>query len=228
VRLYLEGQWRELVGLRAFRQAHALPADFGLSRFAPKHDDGLAHLDAAGQALGLIRRDVLLAQSLEGQAQSLEGQAQSLEGQAQEAAPAAPLARIAALAHAFEAALRRYNGLVGLREPEIDYAVAGLRDALEAWAFARLHPARAHESFAEVYERWVGESARLDQQRHAYDHVGQTWQVQIISTVYGRAGLRLVDPQGGVHWVADEALACPAEGFMGRLLAELAEGLASA
>jgi len=221
VRLYLEGQWRDLVGLRAFRQAHALPAAFGVSRFAPKHDDGLAHLDAAGQALSLIRRDVLLAQSL-------EGQAQSLEGQAQQVAKGEPLARIASLSQAFEAALRRHNALVGLREPEIDYAVAGLRDALEAWAFARLHPARAGERFAQVYERWVGESARLDQQRHAYDHAGLVWSAQIISTVYGRAGLRVVDPQGGVHWVADEALACPAEGFMGRLLAELAEGLASA
>jgi len=204
VRLYLEGQWRDLLALRAFRQAHALPADFGVGRFAPKHDDGLAHLDAAGQALSLVRQDVLVALP---------------------AGPSEPLAHLEGLAQAFDAALRRHNGLVGLREPEIGYAVAGLRDALEAWAFARLHPARAQESFAQVYGRWVGESARLDQQCHPYDHRGQAWQVQIISTVYGRAGLRVVDPKGGVHWVADEALACPAEGFMGRLLAELAEGL---
>ncbi|MCS6836253.1 MAG: hypothetical protein NZ750_09575 [Anaerolineae bacterium] len=204
MKLYLDDAWRDFVSLRAFRQAHGLPADFGVSCFAPKHDDGLAHLDAGGQALALVRHDVLAVPTAD---------------------RAEPLARLEALAQAFEAALRRHNALVGLREPEIGYAVAGLRDALETWIFAHLHPAHAHEPFPQVYAHWVGESARLDQQRHAYPHQGQTWTAQVVSTVYGRAGLRVVDPDGDVHWVADEALACPAEGFMSRLLAELAESL---
>jgi hypothetical protein len=71
--------------------------------------------------------------------------------------------------------------------------------------------------FAAVYQTWLNDSARLSQRAHPYTHRGEQWTIHILNDAYGRIGLRVELP-GRVVYVQDSGLACPAAGFMYRLL----------
>jgi very-short-patch-repair endonuclease len=85
----------------------------------------------------------------------------------------------------------------------------------------------AKEFFYPLYAEWLDNGVKIFSQLYPYEHQGQAWEVQLIAHAYGRAGLIVRTPTE-THYVADAALACPAEGFMAALLAEIAARMLSA
>lgn len=207
------------VPIKAYREAHALPAAFGVAWFEPKDDAGLGSLANAGAVLLDLRAGWL--------------------GALPERMPAAQwLARLPALVDDFRARLIAINAAVGLREVEIEFAAAGLRDAAEAIAFAHLRAGASRTEpppFDTVYAEWLDIGTRVSSTVHTYAHHVERWGVQVVTNVYGRWGLRITRPvpplyaierePGGedvVDWVDDSALACPAAAYMESLLREVA------
>lgn len=211
MRLLLDGELRALEPLHEFRAVHSLPADFSVAYFAPKAYEGLGRIEEGGAALSALRTDLLAAIP-----------ARILQ--------AALLDAVDDLVRRFDALLRAANDQIGLREPEIEFAVGGFADVLRDWAYALIQ-ARAMKAeppaFIAHYGAWLMQTIRIAQTAQPYTHQGQTWQVQVISHAYGRMGLRITMPSQ-VCYVQDAALACPAEGFMQRLLASSAEKIAAA
>ncbi|MDX1992482.1 MAG: hypothetical protein SF029_08835 [bacterium] len=210
--LIIDNVQRELIDIRDFRTAHGLPADFGLAHFEPKDYTGLGSVEDAGEALNQVRATLM-----------------EVVGHGKEPiTPAALLDLPAAVGVVFRAELVRINDRVGLRQMEIDFAVAGLEDVLRSvgFALARAKATRtAPPLFADLYADWLNASVRVSVRVHEIDHRGERWQVRIFNTAYGRAGLIVTLPDGTTAYVRDAALACPVEGYMGTLLRDLAEGI---
>ncbi|MFQ3566285.1 MAG: hypothetical protein SNJ59_04740 [Aggregatilineales bacterium] len=211
MRLTIEGCTRELMPIRAFRAAYGLPETFGVALFEPKNYSGLGSIERAGAALNGVRAAVL------------EALPASHE-------PAEWLAALPELSVRFQAELQAINPIVGLKPEEIGFAAAGFDDVCHAFVYAVIGARAAgepHPPFSAVYARWLDATVRVSTARHLYEHHGQNWTIQIITCTYGRIGL-IVRRPAAVHYVHDAALACPAEGFMAALLAEIAQTLAPA
>lgn len=196
------------VPIRAYRARHDLPDEFGVAYFEPKPDEGLARLDGAGDALETLRRDTLHAIPAVTERERL-------------------LAHIDAAADGFMRALNAVNGDIGLKPVEIDYACAGFRDVLSAWGYAviRQHPAHSDAAFFDaLYNDWIADSVRIAARTFTYLHGGTVYHVNIISTVYGRVGLRVI-ADDVTTYVADGVHACPAQSFMLALCREAARRL---
>lgn len=211
--LMIEGALRTLTPIQTFRAEHGLPSAFGVSLFEPKDFVGLGSVDYAART-GVLQQlhERVIAQT------------------PSNLPPLAWLDAIERLARVFEAELRAANPTIGLRESEIGFAISGFADALNAYAYAVVRAYVEEQplpSFRAVYAEWCANSTRLSQTRHAYKHSESIWQVQIIYTVYGRVGLAVQTDQGR-YYVADSQYACPAEGFMSRLLAAVAAKLGAA
>jgi hypothetical protein len=191
----------QLIPVTDFRAQYHLPESFGVNHFEPKDYTGLARLDAAGDALHQLKTRLL----------SRIPDTLSLPDL---------LSLVDSLQQHFETELRAINDRVGLREPEIDFAVAGFGDVLRMWTYRVIAWQTGNTDtpdFAAIYQTWLNDSTRLSQQQHEYEHQGDVWQVQILNDVYGRIGLRIDMLQQTVY-VQDNNLACPAAGFMFRLL----------
>jgi hypothetical protein len=211
MRLTIEGCARELMPIRAFRAAHGLPETFGVALFEPKNYSGLGSIERAGAALNAVRAAVLKALPA-----------------ARE--PAEWLAALPELTAQFQAELQAINPIVGLKPEEIGFAAAGFDDVCHALVYAVIGARAAGEPpppFSAVYARWLDATVRVSTARHLYAHDGQNWTVQIITCAFGRIGLVVRGP-AATDYVYDAALACPAEGFMAALLAEIAQTLAPA
>lgn len=203
--LTLDGQVTPFIEVREFRAAHHLPETFGIALFEPKDTAELGSIADAGAALNDVR-DLLLAVTPE-----LYAQVGILDFPS-------------ALGAIFRGQLAEINAQVGLRQPEIDFAVAGLEDLLRAVVFALIRTQinrTAPPAFEALYAQWVNESVRVSARVHAYHHDGEAWSVQIVNTVYGRVGLIVRTPSATYH-VHDTALTCPADGYMAGLLREIA------
>jgi len=202
--LTLAGVVHTFIPIGAARSALGLPESFGVALFEPKQYAGLGSIDGAGEALRALREAVLAA--------------------ALDEADGDPLAGCAALTRCFEQELRRINPAIGLREPEIGFAVSGFDDVLRAWVYACIR-ARALRSepppFATVYGRWLADSVRVSTTVHRFTDDRQSWKVQIVTHAYGRFGLIMEDEAVRVTCVYDPGLSCPAEGFMMRLLGDV-------
>jgi hypothetical protein len=199
--LIIDGVARDFIPLPVARAALDLPEDFGVALFEPKDYTGLGRIDGAGEALHALRDAVLAADRA--------------------LADADPLARCDALTAVFERELRRINPAIGLREPEIGFAVSGFSDVLRAWAYARIQAAALRSDplpFAAVYGRWLNDSVRVSATVHRFAYRRQVWKVQIVTHAYGRFGVIMEDEAGRSIAISDPRLACPAEGFMMRLL----------
>ncbi|TVR20581.1 MAG: hypothetical protein EA396_10425 [Anaerolineaceae bacterium] len=204
--LTINGQ--PFVPIRTYRARHDLPDEFGVAYFEPKPDEGLARLDGAGDALETLRRATLHAIPATTTHERL-------------------LVAIDAAADAFTRALNAVNGDIGLKPEEIDYACAGFRDVLGAWGYAVIRQRPAHfdaAHFDALYNDWIADSVRIAARTFAYTHGGTTYHANIISTVYGRVGLRVV-ADGVTTYVADAVHACPAQSFMLTLCREAARRL---
>lgn len=202
--LSINGQTQTFTPLASYKQQHALPDDFGVMHFQPKDWAGLGSIDRAGPALHTLAERVL---------------ATVPPG----VAPHDWLAHIPALAATFEAELRAINAHIGLRDEEIAFAVNAYSDVCSAVAFALARAALTHRApppFEHIYAEWLFGTVALGGAVYVYAHQGEAWQVQVLSHAYGRVGLAIYRP-GGVDYVVDKTLACPAEGFMARLLADV-------
>jgi hypothetical protein len=205
--LLLDGAPRAFTPIAAYRARHGLPPAFGAAAFQPKDFTGLGSIERAGPALAILRDETLAA------AAEL---ARTLH------TPHDWLAALPTLHEAFAARLRAANHAVRLREEEIDFAVGGFGDVCHAFVFAWLRAsltAAAAPSFDAVYAGWLNASARVLPDVYPYVHGGETWRVHLVTSAYGRVGLRIRRPEAADDdYVSDPALGCPAEGYMERLL----------
>jgi len=200
----LDGHPHAFIPLSAARTALGLPSDFGVARFEPKDTFGLGSLDHSGAALPALHAAVLAATAAAGD----------------------PLAWAAQVTAAFTDALRQNNAAIGLRESEITFAADSLSDVLRAWAYTLIRARLTHTApppFAIVYHEWLMGTIRRSSTRHRFEHKHQVWNVQTVTHAYGRFGLimeAVIVPgdTGRILRIYDPALACPAEGFMTRLL----------
>lgn len=204
--LTLAGVRHRLIPLRDFRQQHDLPPTFSVGHFEPKDLSGLGRIDGAGPQLNALRDRLVAAVPSALALPDLPGVVEMLET-------------------AFARELTAINTVIGLRQPEIDFAAAGVGAVLRLWVDALIRhrlTGNAVPDFACLYAVWLDDSTRLSQTVHPYAHAGQTWQVQIINNAYGRCGLR-VQLAAETVYVADNGLACPAAGFMVGLLRDLCQ-----
>jgi hypothetical protein len=194
-----------LIPIRTFRAQHNLPTSFGVALFEPKDYTGLAALDQVGAELQSLRSHVMAAVPLTPSRMDLPFSVDRLQ-------------------EAFEWELREINSRIGLREPEIEFAVAGFGDVCRTWAYALIRARNAPSDFASVYVEWLNASVRISSQEHVYTHQGETWHVRILNAIYGRIGLEVKTP-AETFYITDSVYTCPVEGFMASLLQEVAERL---
>ncbi|MCI0712219.1 MAG: hypothetical protein L0154_18840 [Chloroflexi bacterium] len=205
MQLPVGGVLHTFIDARVYRQQHNLPDDFGVNTFEAKSYDGLGSISHAGDVLRAMK-DRFLAEM---PAYPLPHQWLLMQEQEQ---------------NRFHTLLVETNHHVGLREAEIDFAVAGFVNVYSQWVYALIHAVSTRTSpkpFEQIYRDWLDESIRVASQSHHYESNGEVWQVQIVSHVYGRIGLQM---QRGdiVEYVYDHSLACPAERFMETLMTEVA------
>jgi hypothetical protein len=201
----IEGQIRDFIPIKDFRAAHGLPPGFGVAYFEPKDYAGLGRIDSAGAELNAVRQAVLAAIPAQMPLQGWMG-------------------FLPQLVSLFQRSLYDINAQVGLKDVEIEFAVAGFGDVCQALLYAMLRARAAGmpmPDFRQVYADWLNSSIKLYGERYDYAHEGQTWRVTLLVHAYGRAGL-IVETGDTTHYVYDPALACPAEGYMAALLAEVA------
>jgi len=218
MQLTVDGAQRTFTPLPAFRQQWGLPPEFCIACFEPKDWQGLGSLDGAGEALDKVKRQVVNAVPRQAPLSELSGVAEALTG-------------------VFRRALVGANEAVGLREQEIDFAVAGFQAITQAVAdqlfrlcyAARGDVRRAREAYRydEVYRAWLDHSVEVSGVTHTYAHGGAQFDVRVIYYAYGRIGME-VRVTGQTHYVLDTALACPAASYMKDLCQELGEALCEA
>lgn len=211
IQLPVNGNLEVFVDAKSYRDEHNLSADFGVNTFEDKNYVGLGSISQAGDVLRAMKDRFLDGMPTHSNPQQwllMQDQEQSR----------------------FYALLMEMNSQVGLRESEIDFAVAGFVNVYSQWVYALIHAAATRNTpkpFSEIYRGWLNESVRVASQTHAYQHGGETWHVRIVSHVYGRIGLQI---QRGdiIEFVYDHSLACPAERFMEGLMTDVAAHIQAA
>lgn len=201
MRLFVDGKLRELTPIKHYRVLYHLPDTFGIAEFEPKTDADLASLDhTPPDALQSIRERTLSAVK-------------------KGLSPQEIITHLDTLSATFQSALTAVNDQIGLKDVEIEFAVSGFDDMLRRWAYGLL--LADAPSWETVYYQWVFDSVQTAGRVFQYP---PDYEIQIISTVYGRIGLR-VSHQGAVDYVLDRAHICPAEGFMTHLMRDIANQL---
>jgi hypothetical protein len=117
---------------------------------------------------------------------------------------------------------------------EIDFAVAGFQDVLQAAAYRliqlvqiyRAEPGQIAEKFdfSAIYQNWLDDSVRISTTVHLYQQGETEFKVRVLNNIYGRVGLE-VEVAGEKHYVLDMGLACPAASYMRGLGGEVAQRL---
>lgn len=205
MRLTVDGAPRHFIPIKTFREAHNLPPEFGAALFEPKDYSSLGRIDRAGAELNHVRAAVLAAIPPGLTLQAWLGFAPELT-------------------RLFTDKLYEINPKVKLHDVEIEFAAAGFADVCQAVIYAMLRARGAPPPpFEAIYGEWLDQSVRVSQTIHIY----ASWQVQIVTHAYGRAGL-IVRAGAETYYVQDAALGCPAEGYMAALLAEVAARIMAA
>lgn len=211
-------QLQTLIPLQHFREQWHLPDDFGVALFEPKEWTGLGSMEGAGRDLSLVRQRIVQAVPMP-------------------LAPAGLRIAVEGLTRYFEQELQAANTQVGLREVEVDFAVAGFGDVLQAIAYRLIQLAQLYRQdpaqiaakfdFAELYQTWLDGSARVSTKIHSYRQGETEFQVRVLNNIYGRIGLEV---QAGEerYYVLDTALACPAASYMRGLCQEVAQKICQA
>ncbi|MFN8453615.1 MAG: hypothetical protein U0401_02910 [Anaerolineae bacterium] len=214
----LHGQRYRPIPLQTFRLQQNLPDDFSVAYFEPKDWTGLGSINGCGQLLAGMRQNVLKAMPPTTKLPELF-----------------PL--VEALTDLFHQELVTINPHIGLKEVEIEFAVAGLADILRGVAFKLIQLCQTYRSdlsqvqrnfdFEAVYQGWLDDSTRLSSVTHPYHHDDATYQVQIVYNPYGRVGLK-AQINGEIYYVGDMSLACPAASYMHELCGEIAAKMCEA
>ena len=218
MQLKIDGQPHTFMPLSAFRQQWGLPEEFNLAYFEPKDWQGLGTLDGSGRALAMLRQHML---------EAVPGSITLAE----------LIFQVRTLTDRFHAELTAVNSQIGLREVEVEFAVAGFADVLQSAAYQlmqlshtyRHDPSQiqAHFDFSDIYQNWLDASGRISAATQMYTYRDVKYQVQVIYNPYGRVGLK-VEAAGEVYYVVDLALACPALHYMQDLCAAIAQALCAA
>lgn len=218
MQLTINNQACTFVPIQTFRARWQLPDTFQINLFEPKVWEGLGTIEGAGPVLAALRRRVI----------------QAVDTQIN---PANLVTTVDQLTAIFEQELEAANRQIGLRPVEIEFAVSGFYDVLQAVAFHLIqlvytyqnNPAQISSqfNFAGVYQLWLSDSARVSSTIHVYQHAGTRFEVQVIYNAYGRVGLQ-VNVANQLHYVTDMSLACPASNYMQDLCRQVATALCSA
>ena len=207
--LLIDGQKRTLDDIRAFRQAHNLPDEFGVALFEPKEYEGLGSVEGSGEALNIIRTSVLSVIPPEIHYTQLMAFSDQLK-------------------EYFRVRLYMANDDIKLRDDEVEFAVNGFDDVLKTVIYAIFHAGNTRMEVPEfniLYLRWLDDTTRVSRRIHTYTTPqGDRWEVNIINNAYGRLGL-IVHIGEDIHYLRDSNLACPAEGYMYNLLKDAAARL---
>jgi hypothetical protein len=215
MQLLIEQGYQTLIPLPSFREQWGLPQAFGVALFEPKASANLGSIEGAGRELGMVRQRVVQAVPAP-------------------LKPADLIVVIEALTRYFEQELQAVNVQIGLRAVEIDFAVAGFQDVLQAAAYRliqliqiyRAEPGQIAEKFdfSAVYQTWLDDSVRISTTVHLYPHGEIEFKVRVLNNIYGRIGLE-VEVAGEKRYVLDMGLACPAANYMRGLSGEVAQRL---
>ena len=200
----IEGIRYDLIPIKEFRAAHQLPSTFNVAMFEAKDYSGLGRIDEAGAALNQLRTTVIAALP-------------------ERLLPLNWLSVLPDITRLFEAQLYQINDQIGLRDVEIEFAVAGFNDALQAYAYAFVYAITTRTpapNFYSVYNEWLNGTIKVYAQEHSYLLDDASCTVQVIAHAYGRIGLLIHAAR--TYAVYDPMLACPAEGFMTTLLTDIA------
>jgi len=208
VTLLLDGAVQTLIPITTFRQTHHLPDTFTIAHFEPKDTTALGTVDMAGQALNQLKHNMLTCLPDSINVMNLQSEYEQLK-------------------EAFRTELVAINDIIGLDEAQIDFAVNGFGDVLQRDAFALLHhhltkSTDERPNFANIYSDWLNESVHISPTTYTYTPDDEMWTLHTIHMIYGRVGLRITMPDDVVY-VADMTHACPADGYMGQLLIQLAQ-----
>ena len=215
MQLLIEQHYQTLIPMPSFREQWSLPQDFGVALFEPKAWTDLGSIEGAGRELAMVRQRV----------------AQAVLAPLK---PADLIAVIETLTRYFEQELQAVNVQIGLRAVEIDFAVAGFQDVLQAAAYRliqlvqiyRIEPGQIKEKFdfSAVYQTWLDDSVRISTTVHRYPHGEIEFKVRVLNNIYGRVGLE-IEVAGEKFYVLDMGLACPAASYMRGLCGEVAQRL---
>jgi hypothetical protein len=215
MQLIIEGRLETFIPLQTFRSQHGLPEEFTLAYFEPKDWTGLGSIEQAGKALLEVKRRLVLA---------TPGQLRPSD-----LGPA-----VDRLADQFQQELLAINSVVGLRQVEIEFAVAGFADVLQRVAFKLIQlgqiychvpeQMRREFDFLAVYQAWLDGSTRIATTTRSYTWGEHEYRVQVIYNAYGRVGLKVQVGQTTTY-VADMGLACPAASYMLGLCGEVAQAM---
>ena len=215
MQLLIEQQYQTLIPMPNFREQWGLPQEFGVALFEPKAWSDLGSIEGAGRELALVRQRV----------------AQAVPAPPR---PADLIAVVETLTRYFEQELEAVNVQIGLRAVEIDFAVAGFQDVLQAAAYQliqlvqlyRAEPGQIAEQFdfSAVYQSWLDDSVRISTTIHLYRQGETEFKVRVLNNIYGRVGLA-IEAAGEIYYVLDMGLACPAASYMRGLCGEVAQRL---
>lgn len=219
MQLIIDNHPRAFISLQTFRTRWRLPDDFTIACFEPKEWTGLGSVEGSGQALAAIKHCVLEVVPALVQVSNLM-----------------PLVGI--LSTIFRRELETANEQIGLRQVEIDFAVAGFHDLLQTIVYRLIQlvhmcqkdmvQVRSQFDFSEIYLTWLSDSVRIGTRVHTYVNGEQPFEVRIIYNAYGRVGLEVLAVDGERYFVVDMSLACPASGYMETLAEQVAQKLGDA
>ena len=218
MQLIINNQNRTLIPIQSFRTQWGLPDSFQMAYFESKEWEGLGSLDGAGPALATAKQHVIQA-----------------------VPPEVPLTRLLStvddLSDVFRRQLEEANVQVGLRPVEIDFAVSGFYDVLQAVVYRLIELYHNHQEdlarirhsfdFAGIYQIWLDNSVQVSTTTHIYEHEDIQFKVRIVYYIYGHIGLE-VTVSDELFYVIDMSLACPASSYMYDLCSQVAQALCEA
>lgn len=204
--------------IQSFRVKWGLPNSFQMAYFESKEWEGLGSLDGAGPALAIARQHVIQAVPSQITFTKL-------------------ISTVDDLSHIFRQELGAANAQVGLQTVEVDFAVSGFNDVLQAAAYRLVELFQNHRhdlaqirdkfDFADIYQKWLDNSVQVSTTTHIYEHVDTQFKVRIIYNIYGHIGLE-VAVADELYYVLDMSLACPASSYMYELCSQVARALCMA
>lgn len=203
--LMINGELRTFEEIQNFRAEQHLPDEFSMNFFSPKDYTDLGNIQGAGSALNALRHGMLDAIPVQMSIHQWLGFVPELQ-------------------QTFGKRLHAINTQIGLKEVEIDFAVAGFGDVCHTYIYNIIRAKaenKATPDFRTIYQDWLNSSVKIFPNVHTFQHEGKVWEVQVVAHAYGRAGLIVNDGQN-TYYLHDPSAGCPAEGFMHSLLSEIA------
>lgn len=218
MQLIINNQTRTLIPIQTFRAQWGLPDTFRMAHFESKEWEDLGSLDGAGPALAITRQHVI---------QAVPPQITLTD----------ILSTVDDLSYIFRHELGAANVQVGLRPVEVDFAVSGFYDVLQAVAYRLVELYHSHRGdltqihhnfdFVGIYQNWLDNSVRVSSTMHIYESADTQFEVRIIYNIYGHIGLE-VTVSNDLYHVMDMSLACPASSYMYDLCNRVAQALCQA